>query len=180
MAFEGGFAVINPGAGWPSKIWPAERYAAVARHLSERWQLPTLVVWAGQTERALAERLVEQAGGAARVGPASSLPELAALARRAGFSSRPIPARCTWRRPWARPAWACLVRGPLRDTARTGGQHVALQKMFFEGPDRARRTAPAIYMESISTEMVCEACDRILQRGEGRARNCRVRETHHV
>ena len=25
LALEGGFAVINPGAGWPSKIWPAER-----------------------------------------------------------------------------------------------------------------------------------------------------------
>src|SRR5207237_10050181 len=29
------FAVLNPGAGWPSKIWPAERYGALARHSSD-------------------------------------------------------------------------------------------------------------------------------------------------
>jgi hypothetical protein len=34
--------------------------------------------------------------------------------------------------------------------------------MFFEGSARQRRTAPAIYMESITAEMVCAACDRIL------------------
>ena len=53
-----GFAIINPGAGWPSKLWPTDRYAAVARHLHERWKLPTLVVWAGQAERAMAEQIV--------------------------------------------------------------------------------------------------------------------------
>ena len=27
------FAILNPGAGWPSKMWPAERYGELARHL---------------------------------------------------------------------------------------------------------------------------------------------------
>ena len=36
--------------------------------------------------------------------------------------------------------------------------------MFFEGPTRGRRTASPQYMESITTEMVCEACDRILSK----------------
>jgi lipopolysaccharide heptosyltransferase I len=168
MALEGGFAIINPGAGWPSKIWPAERYAAVARHLSERWQLPTLVVWAGQAERALAEGIVAQAGAAARVGPPSSLPELAALARRARLfvsaDTGPLHLAAAVGTPCVGlfGPWPASRHGPY------GGQHVALQEMFFEGPDRARRTAPAIYMESIGTEMVCKACDRILERGEGR------------
>ena len=40
--------------------------------------------------------------------------------------------------------------------------------MVFDGPTRARRHAPAIYMESITVDMVCEACDGILGRsGEG-------------
>ena len=141
----------------------------MARHLSERWQLPTLVVWAGQTERALAERLVEQAGGAGSV-PASSLPELAALARLCGgFSSRPDTGPLHLAAAVGTPCVGLFGPWPASRHGPYGGQHVALQKMFFEGPDRARRTAPAIYMESISTEMACEACDRILQRGEGRA-----------
>ena len=46
-----GFAIINVGAGWPSKLWPAERFAAVAAHLGQRWTLPSLVVWGNDQER---------------------------------------------------------------------------------------------------------------------------------
>jgi ADP-heptose:LPS heptosyltransferase len=37
-----GFAVINPGAGWPSKWWPRDRFAAVARYRT--LTTPSLVV----------------------------------------------------------------------------------------------------------------------------------------
>ncbi len=30
------FALVNPGAGWRSKRWPPDRYAAVTRHLGQR------------------------------------------------------------------------------------------------------------------------------------------------
>ena len=30
------FALVNPGAGWASKLWPADRFAAVAEHLGRR------------------------------------------------------------------------------------------------------------------------------------------------
>jgi ADP-heptose:LPS heptosyltransferase len=169
MGVEGGFAIINPGAGWPSKIWPAERYAAVARHLSGRWQLPTVLVWAGQSERGLAEQIVARSGGAAQVGPPSSLPELAALARRARLfvsaDTGPLHLAVAVGTPCVGlfGPWPASRHGPY------GPRHVALQSMFFEGTDRARRTAPATYMESISTETVCEGCDRILTREEGGA-----------
>ena len=39
---EHGYASINAGAGWPSKLWPADRFAAVARHLATAWNLSTL------------------------------------------------------------------------------------------------------------------------------------------
>ena len=31
----GEFAILNPGAGWGAKRWPAERYGEVARKLAE-------------------------------------------------------------------------------------------------------------------------------------------------
>ena len=157
------FAIINPGAGWPSKLWPADRYAAVARHLGEARRIPTLVVWAGQAEKTLAEQIVQAGGPSARISPPTSLPELAALARRAklflGADTGPLHLAAAVGTPCVGlyGPWPAARHGPY------GPKNIALQKMFFEGSARARRTAPAIYMESITTEMVCEACDRILK-----------------
>ena len=40
------YALINVGAGWPSKVWPAQRYAAVASYLGTAWNIPLAVgVW---------------------------------------------------------------------------------------------------------------------------------------
>lgn len=78
------FAMINPGAGWPNKQWPADRYGAVAAHLRQRHGLPSLVMW-GPGEMGLAERVVGSSGGAARVAPATSVADVAALARAASL-----------------------------------------------------------------------------------------------
>ncbi len=161
-----GFAIINPGAGWPSKLWPSDRYAAVARQLGEARHLPTLVVWAGQTERTMAEQIAGAAGPTARLAPATTLPQLAAIARRArlfiGADTGPLHLAAAVGTPCVGlyGPWPASRHGPY------GPQHIALQRMFFEGSARARRTAPAIYMESITTEMVCEACDRSIMQNE--------------
>jgi heptosyltransferase I len=167
LGIKGGFAIVNPGAGWPSKLWPTDRYAAVATHLDRTWHLPTLVVWAGADERAMAERIAE-AGPMVRLAPPTTLPELASLARRAklfiGSDTGPLHLAAAAGTPCVGlyGPWPAARHGPY------GPQHVALQKMFFEGSARARRTAPAIYMESISAEMVCEACDRIVKGTTGK------------
>ncbi len=161
-----GFAIINPGAGWPSKLWPAERYAAVASYLGEVRRLPVVVVWAGAAERQLAETIAEAAGPLARITPPTTLPELASLARRTklfiGADTGPLHLAAAVGTPCVGlyGPWPAARHGPY------GERNIALQKMFFEGPTRQRRTAPAIYMESISTEMVAEACDRILLQNE--------------
>ncbi len=76
-------AILNAGAGWPSKLWPPDRFGAVARHLGSQWRLPSIVVWAGREERARAETIVANADGHARLAPPTSLRELAALCQRA-------------------------------------------------------------------------------------------------
>ena len=162
LGLERGFAIVNPGAGWPSKLWPTERYAAVVRHLGEVRQVPSLVVWAGAAEQAMAEEVARLAGASARVAPPTSLVQLAALVRRArlfvGADTGPLHLAAAVGTPCVGlyGPWPATRHGPY------GPQHIALQKMVFEGPTRARRTAPPTYMESITTEMVCEACDRIL------------------
>jgi lipopolysaccharide heptosyltransferase I len=73
--------VLNPGGGWPEKLWPAESFGALARLLRERGLRP-LVSW-GPGEEPLADRVVAASGGAAVRGFPTSLPGLVELARRA-------------------------------------------------------------------------------------------------
>jgi ADP-heptose:LPS heptosyltransferase len=74
-------AIINPGAGWPSKIWPEDRFAAVARRLHDDHAIRSLVVWGGSAEQAAAERIVAAAPRATVLAPKTSLQDLGALCR---------------------------------------------------------------------------------------------------
>ena len=79
------FAVINPGAAWPNKRWPADRFGAVARHLRQRHGWPSIVVW-GPGEEDLAAAVVAAAGtGVAALAPPTSLGDLVALVASAGL-----------------------------------------------------------------------------------------------
>jgi heptosyltransferase-1 len=73
--------LFNPGAGWPSKRWPVERFSAAARAVSRRDGQPVIVVWGGDQERAAAERIVADAAGGAVAAPATSLQDLGELCR---------------------------------------------------------------------------------------------------
>jgi heptosyltransferase-1 len=76
----GDFALLNPGAGWGAKQWPAERYGAVAAELA-RMGLKSLVN-VGPKEDMLAQQVENSSNGAAqRI--ISSLTQLIALTRRA-------------------------------------------------------------------------------------------------
>jgi heptosyltransferase I len=74
------FVLVNPGAGWGAKQWPAERYGEAARQLAENG-LKTLVNF-GPGEEDLA-RSVETASGGTAETFTGSLTQLIALTRRA-------------------------------------------------------------------------------------------------
>ena len=78
------FAVINPGAAWPNKRWPPERFGAVARDLRARHGWPSIVIW-GPGEEDLARGVAAAADGAATLAPATSLGELLAILGAAGL-----------------------------------------------------------------------------------------------
>ncbi|MFL6276197.1 MAG: glycosyltransferase family 9 protein [Blastocatellia bacterium] len=73
---RGHFAVIAPAAAFESKRWPANGFAEVARHLGDRWQLPSVVI-GGPGQEPLAKAVAAQAGALAIVG--LTLKELVAL-----------------------------------------------------------------------------------------------------
>ncbi len=73
---------LNPGAAWPSKIWPVERFAAVADALRREFDCDVAATGA-PGERPLAQRLVELAEpGVVNLAGETSLRQLAALLKR--------------------------------------------------------------------------------------------------
>src|SRR5262245_10037148 len=43
--FEGRFAILNPGGGWPTKLWGAEGFGAIADRLWEAYALRSVVAY---------------------------------------------------------------------------------------------------------------------------------------
>jgi heptosyltransferase-1 len=76
------FVVMNPGAGWGAKQWPADRYGEVARRLAE-WGLGSLINF-GPGEGILA-RAVEATSDGAAEGISCTLSQLVAFTRRASL-----------------------------------------------------------------------------------------------
>lgn len=158
------FALVNPGAGWPSKLWPAQRYAAVVRHLSSAHDLRTLVMWGNDAERTMAEQIVAGSGGCAVMAPPTSLSELAAVARRAtvfiGSDTGPLHLASAM----GTPCVGLYGPSPLDRNGPYGTKNAGVQRVRLLGSSRERRQAGPESMEAISVADACEACERVLGR----------------
>jgi heptosyltransferase I len=76
------FALLNPGAAWPNKRWPAERFGALAGEIHRRHGWRSIVAH-GPDEYPLAERVVSAGHGpdgrVAELAPSTGLGDLLAL-----------------------------------------------------------------------------------------------------
>jgi lipopolysaccharide heptosyltransferase I len=137
-AAGGRFALLNTGAAWPNKRWPAPRLAELARLLRERHGMRSVVLW-GPGERALADEVVAAADGAAVLAPATTIADVAALAGAA----------------------AVMVSGD------TGPTHIAsavgTPLVGIYGPTRPERNGPlGAADETVSRAAVCQ-CHHLRQ-----------------
>jgi lipopolysaccharide heptosyltransferase I len=78
------FYVLNPGGGWLSKCWPAQRYGELHRALAGRYGWRGVVTF-GPGEEGLARELVQAAGDPPPVAMLLGLGPVMALMRRARF-----------------------------------------------------------------------------------------------
>jgi heptosyltransferase-1 len=78
------FFVLSPGGGWKSKCWPAERYGALYRELSKRYEWRGVVAF-GPGEEEIASVLRRAAGPPEPAIIPLDIPHLMALLRRARF-----------------------------------------------------------------------------------------------
>jgi ADP-heptose:LPS heptosyltransferase len=81
----GGYSLINPGAAWPNKRWPAERFGAVAAALKQRHGLASVVSW-GPGEQSLARDVAAASAGAAAPAPPTAIGDFLAIARDAALA----------------------------------------------------------------------------------------------
>jgi heptosyltransferase-1 len=125
------FALINPGAAWPNKQWPAERYGEVASFLHHVRRLRAVVLW-GPGEEQLAGAVVRASSGAAILAPATGIVDLLELCRRAALM-------------------VCGDTGPLHLAAAVGTPTVAIM-----GPTDPARNGPWSAEDAIVSRF--EAC----------------------
>jgi len=78
------FLVLNPGGGWRSKCWPAERYGELYARIFDKFGIRGVVSY-GPGEEDLAQSVVSAAGKSAPVAIPLDLKPLMALLRRAKF-----------------------------------------------------------------------------------------------
>ncbi len=78
------FAVIAPGTNWDTKQWRVEGFAEVARHVMQN-RLAAILIGT-ESERGICDEVARLAPGAVNLAGETTLPELAALIRRAAIA----------------------------------------------------------------------------------------------
>jgi lipopolysaccharide heptosyltransferase I len=152
-------AVLNPGATWDSKLWEADRFAATAKYVRDRYQYRSVVVWGSESERKMAEQIVRMSDGSATLAPDTDLHHLAALVESADLfiSGDTGPLHMSV-------AVGTATIG-LYGATRPGDSgpygQIALQKAYESGTRRHRRSADNAAMRQICVEHVCDAIDEV-------------------
>jgi heptosyltransferase-1 len=152
------FAILNPGAGWGAKRWPAERYGEVARKLAAQGLRSILNYGPGEEELV---RVAEIASGGAALAMSCTITELIALTRRAhmfiGGDTGPLHLAAALRIP------VVAIYGPT-DPARNGpyGTHSVVLRSANSLTNHARHSAPDEGLLEIGSEAVVVAAEKLL------------------
>lgn len=77
---SGRYAIVNPGAAWPNKRWPPDRFGALAASLYREAGLRSLVLW-GPGEQPLAGAVAAASCGAAEAAPPTTVVDIIGIAR---------------------------------------------------------------------------------------------------
>ncbi len=164
----GEFAILNPGAGWGAKRWPAERYGRVARALATDGVRSILNSGPGEDDLA---RQAEAASEGSAVPMKCSITELIALTRRArmfiGGDTGPLHLAAALGVP------VVGIFGPT-DPARNGpyGTRSVVLRNPASATTHARRSAPDEGMLEIGAEAVVDAARSLLAQSKSGGQEC--------
>jgi heptosyltransferase-1 len=154
-----GFAILNPGAGWGAKRWPAERYGQVAKELAKDGLCSLVNYGPGEEHLALAVETASE-GTARKI--SCSVSELIALTRRArlliGGDTGPMHLASALKIP------VVAIFGPT-NPARNGpfGTRSAVLRNASSVTDHTRRREPEQGLLEITVAEVVGAARKLLQ-----------------
>lgn len=155
----GEFAIVNPGAGWGAKRWPAERYGEVARGLASEG-LRSLINY-GPGEEQLADAVETASGGTAQK-ISCSVSELISVTRRArlfvGGDTGPMHMAAALKIP------VVAIFGPT-NPARNGpfGTRSIVLRSASSQTDHSRYSEPERGLLEITVEEVVAAARKLLR-----------------
>lgn len=156
------FALLNPGAGWETKVWPVQRFASLARELFQQHGIKSVVSWAGPKEKLMASAISENARGAAVELPDTDLMQLSEIIRSAAVlvtgdtsalhiaSAVDTPCVALHGVTWADEC------GPY------GNRHVAIQSPLAPGRGKPVRRGANTAMQAIEVDDATQACAQLL------------------
>jgi heptosyltransferase-1 len=156
---ENDFAILNPGAGWGAKMWPAARYGQVAKELAKDGLCSLVNYGPGEEELALA---VEAASDGAARTISCSISELISLTRRArlfiGGDTGPMHMAAALKIP------VVAIFGPT-NPARNGpfGTRSIVLRSANSLTDHSRRREPEQGLLAITVGEVVAATRKLLQ-----------------
>ena len=134
----GRYALLNPGAAWPNKRWPPERFGALAAALRDRHGLRSVVLW-GPGEEPLARDTVAASSSAAVAAEQTTIADVVALARGA----------------------AVMVSGDTGPTHLAAAVGTPIVGIY--GPTRPERNGPMAPQDvTVSRDTVCQ-CHHLRQ-----------------
>ena len=153
------FILMNPGAGWGAKCWPAERYGQVAQALADRGY--ATVVNTGPGEEMLAQQVCAASDGSA-FAMTCSVGALIACTRRAklflGGDTGPLHLAAALQRP------VVGIYGPT-DPARNGPFET--RAIVLRHPeskrDHTRHKTPEAGLLTIQVQDVLQAAEQLLE-----------------
>jgi heptosyltransferase-1 len=156
--------IINPGAGWASKRWPAERFAALARCLHRRHGIRPLVVWGGGAERATAEQIAADACGEAIVAPETTLQDLGELFRMARLVISGDTGPLHLAAAVGTPCVGLFGPVPASRNGPYGSQHICVEPPESLRPKWDDRKTDTVSMIGIEVERVVAAVEDLFSR----------------
>jgi len=157
------FVILNPGAGWPSKQWPAEHYGRLAKDLGHIGFKPLINAGPGEQELA---RMVKIASGDTADMVECSIPQLIAFTRHAslfvGGDTGPMHLAAALGIP------VVAIFGPT-NPARNGpyGTHSIVLRSSSSSTNHSQRAQLDPGLLEISSAEVFAACQKLLCAGRG-------------
>ena len=135
--------LINPGAGWVTKLWPVRNYARLALEIQRQLGTPVVVTY-GPGEEHLVEQIQNELAPGRLAAFPTSIVQLASLCQSSRLMIAEIRAHCTWLSRPGRPqsrSWA----PPLRAAT----AHSILPMKW------SRETSPVLIHTSVPSTSLC-------------------------